>query len=461
MSKRTSSRVKSVPHRLLEQEDGASEVVKPKRGRPRKTQPEVASPARVDQEHSEHVASGNEADNIEDGLNSDTRLDLDDALSHKLDNLLQSKMSVMMNQLKVDLFTEMKGHQPSHTSKESSGKKHKRKSTGDGKGESSSKSHPKKSRRQHSPEISDIGSEDSDDTALSTRSVVKLRKKGARGRSSHTLDIDSASEEEDWASSRNKFGYLVGHNLARDLKKKIKNDEFVEMADLLPSADVSSSKDDVVMKLSDNGVRFAKARAVKFISIEQWNQAFSVYQSIYIETATTLAEAILLSKQLLTYQRDINTFARRRESWFLYDKHFRKDRAASSDITSFADIRHDLLLDLNSSNNRKSAERYYGSNRDNYRGDNFRSNRRFSSGANNNRGRENPSSGVCFAFNEEGKRCTRTRCQFKHQCSKCGAYHPSFLCGRATAATENLVRLQRSVRDRSSINQPRPVQETR
>ena len=287
--------------------------------------------------------------------------------------------------------------------------------------------------------------DDSSDSDSSSSSPERASGRKRSKKNSHSkkgapspIPVVSASEDEDWGRSRNKFGYLVGKNLSEKIRNKIKSDKYVEMADLLPSS--QDKKEDLVMKKSDEGVRFVESKSHRFVDIDKWNQAFRVYMSVYVETAASLGgnSAVLLMKQMLTYQNNINHFARRREPWFLYDKHFRKERAASTDPDLFSDIRHDILLDLDMAGRKDRYNLDQGPNRrrnfrgfDKYGGSGY--DKSGGSGPNRQRG-----PGFCFLFNDEQKRCNRSRCQFKHSCMQCGGGHPKFMCERANAAADNL-----------------------
>ena len=59
--------------------------------------------------------------------------------------------------------------------------------------------------------------------------------------------------------------------------------------------------------ITKRGIRPAKQRVNKFITLQQWNQAFGVYKSVLIESVETLAEAKILVKQLETYHKNIKT----------------------------------------------------------------------------------------------------------------------------------------------------------
>jgi hypothetical protein len=307
-----------------------------------------------------------------------------------------------------------------------------------GRKRSKKNSHSKKGAPSPIPVVS--ASEDEDSSSPERASGRKKSKKNSHSKKGapSPIPVVSASEDEDWGRSRNKFGYLVGKNLSEKIRNKIKSDKYVEMADLLPSS--QDKKEDLVMKKSDEGVRFVESKSHRFVDIDKWNQAFRVYMSVYVETAASLGgnSAVLLMKQMLTYQNNINHFARRREPWFLYDKHFRKERAASTDPDLFSDIRHDILLDLDMAGRKDRYNLDQGPNRrrnfrgfDKYGGSGY--DKSGGSGPNRQRG-----PGFCFLFNDEQKRCNRSRCQFKHSCMQCGGGHPKFMCERANAAADNL-----------------------
>ena len=297
------------------------------------------------------------------------------------------------------------------------------------------KSAQTKKRKKQTPASSEeeISGEESDSQQSPPTKKTRVKPKG---KVSH-IEIVSASEDEDWSKPRNKFGFLVGHNVPEKIKVKIQSDKFVEMTDLLPSA--SDHKDDLVLKRSEEGVRFVNSKKRPYMTIDNWNQAFGIYMSAYIEPYTTASasEAILIMKQLLTYQRDINAFARSKDFWYQYDRRFRKDREHSSSPSLFCDIRHDIILDLSMQD--RGDRSSYNQDKPNRRS--FRYQDR-SNNASKGDKRTSTATGPCYLFNDEHKRCTRFKCQYKHSCSKCGARHPRFMCERFKAASDTIQRLQ-------------------
>ena len=332
--------------------------------------------------------------------------------------IMADKIDAYLSKMKQELLHELRGEQGRSRSLASRSEKRKSKPRDDSDGTTTDSDS-----QSHSP------------VRASSRKKPKKSSQGGKKSKPSPIPVVSASEDEDWGRSRNKFGYLVGKNLSEKLREKIKTDQYVEMADLLPSS--QDKKDDLVMKKSEEGVRFVESKPHRFVDIDKWNQAFRVYTSIYVETAAPLGgnAAVLLMKQLLTYQNNINQFARRRESWFLYDKHFRKERAASSDPDLFSDIRHDILLDLDMSGRKERYNPDHSSSRKR----NFRGFDKYGSSGFDNRRK---GSGFCFLFNDEQKHCNRSRCLYKHNCIQCGGGHPKFMCERANAAASNLERLQ-------------------
>ena len=234
-----------------------------------------------------------------------------------------------------------------------------------------------------------------------------------KGKVSH-IEIVSASEDEDWSKPRNKFGFLVDHNVPEKIKVKIQSDKFVEMTDLLPSA--QDHKDDLVLKRSEEGVRFVNSKKRPYMTIDNWNQAFGVYMSAYIEPYTTASasEAILIMKQLLTYQRDINAFARSKDFWYQYDRRFRKDREHSTSPSLFCDIRHDIILDL--SMQARGDRPSYNQDKQHRRSFHYQDR---SNNASKGDKHTSTASGACYLFNDENKRCLRFKCIYKHRILSC------------------------------------------
>ena len=274
---------------------------------------------------------------------------------------------------------------------------------------------------------------------------------GKSGTGECTSSDEGESEVED-QPSRQSFGLLVGETIPLKLKTKIKLSKFVEMADLLPQN--YSKGENLVLKATEKrGVQFVKQSGPRFVSIEQWNQAFVVYMSVYMETAKSAQEAIALSKQMLTYYRDINTLAKQNLQWYSYDRQFRLDRSVQQRPTLFSTIRHDLMLDA--AVVRKSRPVV-----SNFRNGSFRSQTKYSDYGRNKPGsRYQSQQGMCFAFNAKERHCPRgDACRFKHECSWCSGPHPSYRCDKnsSTGPTQQHSK-QFAPRPQTNPNQPRPA----
>ena len=178
------------------------------------------------------------------------------------------------------------------------------------------------------------------------------------GESDQTEDYET-EEDESMAVLRESFGMMVGENLPTKQKEKVLAGKFVEMSSLLPQ---NYTKDpDTVYRITKDGIKPAKQRASKYLTLEEWNEAFGIFKAIMVEKPDTAAEIVLLVKQLETYQRDINTLARQGKKWQLYDRMFRNDLAESKSKVSYGTIRHDLMLNIK---NAYSKERSFRGRRD-------------------------------------------------------------------------------------------------
>ena len=252
------------------------------------------------------------------------------------------------------------------------------------------------------------------------------------GKSDHSKDDYDTEEDQELALLRESFGMLIGENLPAKQREKILTGKFVEMAALLPQNYTKES--DTVYRITKRGIRPAKQRLSRFLSLEQWNQAFGVYKSVMIENAETLIEAKTLVKQLETYHRDINTMANQGSQWRDYDRVFRSDMAEKRSGVTFGTLRHDIMLNVahNYTPVQNETRRFRARrdrqavprNRGSFRNDtSFRSDNSFRSDS-RKQGNE------CFKFNSQ-RGCPFPECRFRHSCSKCGGTHPAVRCFKA------------------------------
>ena len=264
-------------------------------------------------------------------------------------------------------------------------------------------------------------------------------KKRSKGNSllSPTRD-PSSSEESDYELEdpdpvvRQSFGLLVGESVSRKLRQKIIADKYIEMFELLPEA--ATLDQHLVLKTSKKGesLSIVKEATPRFITLDQWNQAFASYISVYITKATTLKQSRNLTIEMLTYQRDVNSLAKQELPWYKYDIQFRRDRSVNPSRFTFAHLRHDLIANL------RTLPRTYPNFRQPFRANTGFQNRFQTSGnryqdspqrPNQNRQRVPP--GFCYGFHSKFGRCNtkgQGQCKFKHICPTCKGRHPLHQC---------------------------------
>jgi hypothetical protein len=231
---------------------------------------------------------------------------------------------------------------------------------------------------------------------------------------------------------RQSFGLLVGDHVQLSLRQKIIADKYIDFYELLPES-VTSEKHLVLTttKTGDN-IKFMKESRIKYITLPQWNEAFSSYMSIYHSKASTVVESHNLLKEMLSYQRDINSLARQDLPWWKYDVQFRRDRSVDPSRYTFAHLRHDLIANLRyiprtkqpfRTNNRADDRYHQGTQA--YQG----TQNNYSAQRNTQNVQRTPP-GFCYMYHSRFGKCKSPpgTCKFKHTCPNCHAKHELHLC---------------------------------
>ena len=241
-----------------------------------------------------------------------------------------------------------------------------------------------------------------------------------------SLLSDPASDSEFQLEPLNRplqqYGTLVGDDVSKKLKRKVRSDKFVEFWELLPNPDRAKDDSFVFSASTSSDLKIVKKRQKKFISFQQWSRAFDIYMAIYIDKADTASEMSLLVKDLLTYRREVESLYAAGRDWFQFDNHFRTDREVNP--CRFSTVRHDLLRQYERVTQpfRKFDRAHQPFREDrlpSFRDTNFRSQDRQSSAT-------RVPLGFCRAFHTQGQRCEFQDCKYKHQCPSCGRRHPMF-----------------------------------
>ena len=99
---------------------------------------------------------------------------------------------------------------------------------------------------------------------------------GKSSSESEDEDDDDLPSEEEGTPSRPSFGYKIGETVSKKLRKKILNNQFVELIELLPQSEANKS---LVLTTSDsNSVKLArKTTTTKHITLDQWNERHSSF----------------------------------------------------------------------------------------------------------------------------------------------------------------------------------------
>ena len=215
------------------------------------------------------------------------------------------------------------------------------------------------------------------------------------------------------------------------------------MYDLLEDSITKEKPMYMVQQQSGRKPKWVADSSPKFITLDQWNEAFASFMAIYHTTAKTLQESHNLVLSMLTYQRQINSLASINKPWWKYDIQFRRQMNANPGRFTFADLRHDLLLNLEMRQRSTSSNRQFqqiqrqsqqpfrtSSNRGSHSQASFaKSYQPTSSTTAPNAGAGGVPKGYCFKFHTPGYRCPDvSKCTYKHECPKCATPHSLQTC---------------------------------
>ena len=234
---------------------------------------------------------------------------------------------------------------------------------------------------------------------------------------------DEGSDVEDAVPDlvvRQSFGLMAGEHVSQALRLKILSGKDIDMYDLLEDSITKEKPMYMVQQQSGRKPKWVADSSPKFITLDQWNEAFASFIAIYQTTAKTLQESQNLVLAMLTYQRQINSLASINRPWWKYDIQFRRQMNANPGRFTFADLRHDLLLNLEMRQRSASYSHAQPSSTESYQA-------KSQASSTTDVARHIPI-GYCFNFNTAGVKCNNPKCNFKHECPKCGARHPLHFC---------------------------------
>ena len=123
---------------------------------------------------------------------------------------------------------------------------------------------------------------------------------------------DEGSDVEDAVPDlvvRQSFGLMAGEHVSQALRLKILSGKDIDMYDLLEDSITKEKPMYMVQQQSGRKPKWVADSSPKFITLDQWNEAFASFIAIYQTTAKTLQESQNLVLAMLTYQRQINSLA--------------------------------------------------------------------------------------------------------------------------------------------------------
>jgi hypothetical protein len=195
------------------------------------------------------------------------------------------------------------------------------------------------------------------------------------------------------------------------LKQKIWEDQYIDLAALLPSNLVPGPEDeDYTLKLGkDTNISVVPKKSKQFITnIFSWTTGFIRYISIYSEKFPKEIPALLKHAETV---RDMASSGN--SSWQTYDKQIRMDRQARG--TPWGKLNVEFLIQA-----QKPKPESHQSFRPSKAGNKFA-------------GKNTFAKGVCWSYNRDGV-CRYDNCKFQHICAECRKNHPKTKCRVQTSS---------------------------
>lgn len=212
----------------------------------------------------------------------------------------------------------------------------------------------------------------------------------------------------------------LGLNVSETNRTKIKNGEFIELANLLENK--SAQRDEKPLIVIDGIIATKEKPKNSITTIEKWTDAFVIYMSIYLSAHPAKCQ------ELLKYLNTVRLGATRIRGlgWKEYDEQFRLKVAADPN-KSWDSVDQELWLMFMVNDN----SHFYNQNDANF----------------TTHPPNRTSINKCYNYNYKGT-CDRTPCIYKHICFRCSGNHPFYLCTVGTSNMHQLSLLNRPFRPR-------------
>ena len=206
--------------------------------------------------------------------------------------------------------------------------------------------------------------------------------------------------------------YMLMGNVEETLKLKIINNEYVDLARLLPKDRLSREEDHRMELISKGGATFfvpvadREVNSNAIFSFQRWEQAFRVFSNIYTRAYPERAAELIQYNQLI-YTASLS---------FTWDNVYRYDREFRMHLSNYPQRNWSVIL--------QQAWSLYLKDRINVGNCHMTNNKSPGGGQQHS----NKKKEICKRFNRG--QCTRgLRCHYEHRCLECGKFgHGEHIC---------------------------------
>ena len=216
----------------------------------------------------------------------------------------------------------------------------------------------------------------------------------------------SSDEESDNEPEYAPLEDMIDDAITSKTVRKILANKFVELSDLLPDLE-KPSEEKYTMSVSERsrGAVFTRKRDRRNLRFDEWLQAFNIFAIIYQRRAKTVVEAQEMSRELMTYSRNITELRSKGYKWQAFDRAFRRRQVKQ--MRSWAHLPQGLMLQFQPALLSLGDIPYQGSDHQDF---------------------PRVPSGFCYRYHVKGKYCTFEKCKWKHSCPECQQEHPLYHC---------------------------------
>ena len=280
---------------------------------------------------------------------------------------------------------------------------------------------PRKRPKESSEESMDTSNMDSSSSEEDQSSQKKKHQKLLDIFDTMSSDSDSSVSESDDSFALGIFSDSTAPQLSKNMKKKIWNREFINLAKLYYGQESDNLSINVKKPKANTLTSLRRAPQREINNVLSWSRAFQLYASIYTKKYSKEGSG------MFQYMSIIQSLAHKGQNWLFYDQKFRQLRAKRQLPWGRLHVQTHLFQSLSKPKFPKDKSQGFRPGRAPPAPNNVTQQQQgLPSGP---RAIFRP--GFCWTYQRYGN-CNRSNCSRVHKCSLCDGQHAGTSCSRFT-----------------------------